>query len=264
MKWNNASPTSSSPLIIWGMITLMVFLAACKHDPVWPDPDGQVQGNDTISQDTTQQNDTTGNDTTIVMHPCDPDTVYFERDLLPILVSNCALSGCHDANTAQDGVVLTSYDNVFQTGDIEPFRPDNSDLYEAITDTDPDKQMPPPPRSRLPDSVISMIQTWINQGAQNLTCDESTDCKTDNMSFSQDVQPILGPHCGGCHGSSNPSGGITLTTHAGTLGPAASGQLVGAISHSPGFSAMPQGGSKLSDCQISTIQAWIDQGSKDN
>ena len=48
----------------------------------------------------TQPQDTT--------HPCDPDTVYFEMDVLPILLSSCGKSGCHDA-TAQDGVRLDSY-----------------------------------------------------------------------------------------------------------------------------------------------------------
>src|SRR5690349_8075119 len=36
----------------------------------------------------------------------------FERDILPIFQSNCAKSGCHDAASAQDGYVFTSYQTI--------------------------------------------------------------------------------------------------------------------------------------------------------
>ena len=263
MKRNNALSPVSANLCLGIILAAVMFLAACKHDPLRPGPGTQGQITDTIPQDTIPT-DTTNTDTTSLVHPCDSDTVYFERDLLPILVSNCALSGCHDANTAQDGVVLTSYEKVVQTGDVEPFDLDDSDLYEVITDSDPDKRMPPPPNAPLPDSLITMIRTWITQGAQSLTCDESELCDTVAVSFSQDVQPILNTSCTGCHNSNNASGGISLTNYTGVLGPATSGQLYGAVAHQPGSVAMPQGGNKLPDCQINTIKAWIDQGIKDN
>ena len=76
-------------LLIAGMIMLM--LPACEHEPLAPvDPDPI----DTMGMDTMDV-DTMGEDTMGI--PCDPDVVYFDRDLLPILKSNCAKSGCHDA-----------------------------------------------------------------------------------------------------------------------------------------------------------------------
>jgi hypothetical protein len=245
------------------MVFILSVLFGCKHEPVWPSGNPNPDPTDTTGNPT----DTTQTDTTIVFHPCDPDTVYFERDLLPIFVSNCAKSNCHDAASAQDGVILDNYANIFRTGYIRPGRPDNSDLYEVITDDDPDKVMPPPPNTPLSSAEIAMIRKWIEQGAQDLSCGDSTiitGCQTADMSFSQDVQPILNTYCRGCHNSSGPSGGIDLSSHAGTLGPASSGQLYGAIAHQAGFAAMPQGGSKLSSCQIDKIKAWVDQGKKDN
>ena len=36
-----------------------------------------------------------------------PDTsLCFERDILPIFISNCAKSGCHDASSHQEGFVV--------------------------------------------------------------------------------------------------------------------------------------------------------------
>ena len=43
---------------------------------------------------------------------CHFDTVYFVNDILPIIQSNCAQSGCHDAISREDDVQLTDYDNM--------------------------------------------------------------------------------------------------------------------------------------------------------
>lgn len=40
--------------------------------------------------------------------------------------------------------------------------------------------------------------------------------------------------------------------------------LVGNIRHDAGFNAMPQGGGKLTDCQIAIIKAWVDAGAPSN
>src|SRR4051812_23274130 len=67
---------------------------------------------------------------------CSPDTAYFQQQVLPIFISNCSMSGCHDAASAQHGVVLTSYASIMTTGDIEPGNPNHSKVYEKITDND--------------------------------------------------------------------------------------------------------------------------------
>jgi hypothetical protein len=45
---------------------------------------------------------------------------------------------------------------------------------------------------------------------------------------------------------------------------AANGRLVGVISHAAGYPAMPQGGPKLSDCEIARIRTWVRQGTPNN
>ncbi|MEY4144239.1 MAG: hypothetical protein RLZZ335_91, partial [Bacteroidota bacterium] len=63
-----------------------------------------------------------------------------------------------------------NYTNVMQGNNVRPGRPDNSEIYEVITESDPDKMMPPPPYSPLSDSERAMIRRWIEQGALNNAC----------------------------------------------------------------------------------------------
>ncbi len=203
------------------------------------------------------------NDTTFVGpdpgHPCDPDTIYFERDLLPILQSACAQPGCHDAITQQDGVRLTDYASVMATGKIKPGDPEDSELYEVITDPDPDKRMPPPPNSTLPADQIAMVEKWIQQGAQNLFCDDE-ECDTTNVTYSTVVEQIINQHCYGCHNNGNPLGGLSLEGYDKVVSIANDGRLMGTITHEPGYPAMPKNGMKLSDCKILLIETWINNG----
>ena len=97
----------------------------------------------------------------------------------------------------------------------------------------------------------------------------TADCNTDNMSYANDVWPVISSSCTGCHGGANPSGGIKLENYtdvsgAGAIQAGNYGSLYGAISHASGNSPMPKNSNKLPDCTISKIKAWIDQGMQDN
>lgn len=92
-------------------------------------------------------------------------------------------------------------------------------------------------------------------------------CEADAVSvkYSTTVTTILNSYgCTGCHSGGAPSGNINLTAHASVKAVAANGRLYGAISHSSGFQPMPQGGGKMSDCDIKKMKAWIDAGSPNN
>lgn len=196
-------------------------------------------------------------------HPCDPDTVYFEMDVLPILMSSCGKSGCHDA-TAQDGVRLDSYEAVMTSNVIRPGNPNDSELYEKILETDPEKIMPPPPDSPLDPAQMEIIRKWIAQGAQNLYCDAA--CDTVNVTFNGTIWPeIIQKHCFGCHNGPNASGGIHLENYndvsaAANILPGQPGSLMGAITHAAGNSPMPQNQPQLPDCKISQVRNWISLG----
>jgi mono/diheme cytochrome c family protein len=203
-------------------------------------------------------------DTTATGTPCDPAVVYFEKDVLPILTSNCAYSGCHNAASAKDGIVLDNYANVIRTGKIKVGNPNKSELYEVITETDLKDVMPPPPSPKLSNEQIQTIAKWITQGAKNEKCDENpSGCMTDNISYASYVRPALAA-CTTCHKTGNAGGNINLDSYAGVKSAAESGRLYGAISWANGYKVMPQGGSQIPDCTIKKIKSWIDAGSPNN
>ena len=194
--------------------------------------------------------------------PCDPNKIYFKQQVLPILISNCALSGCHDDASRKDGVILTSYEKVMNTGDVRPGRPGDSDLYEVLVENDPDKRMPRPPLNPLSQQQIQIIYQWIQQGAQNLEC--SSMCDENSFTYSGTIKVLIANKCQGCHSGGLPQGGIDLSTYNGVKAKIDDGRLWGAINHQAGFSPMPKNGTKLSECEINQFRKWIDAGAPNN
>lgn len=196
---------------------------------------------------------------------CSPDTVYFENEILPLIISNCAMSGCHDAQSAEDGVILTNYTNIIQTGQVRPGFPNESELFEKITEDRLDKRMPPPPSAALSQSQIELVRKWIQQGAKNNRCNSNAGpCDTTNLSYSNSIGPIFQTNCVGCHNNSLSSGGVNLSSHAQTVVAATGGRLLGALKHEIGYVAMPLGGNRLDSCSIAKIELWIQKGLPNN
>ncbi|MFM8591889.1 MAG: c-type cytochrome domain-containing protein [Sphingomonadales bacterium] len=191
---------------------------------------------------------------------CSSDSVYFVSEILPIINSNCAMSGCHDAATRADGVQLTSYSTIMKY--VRAGNAARSELYEVIIETDPGDRMPPPPRSPLTATQIAKIQKWINQGAKNNSCGSS--CDANVFTYSGAVKPMLDTKCVGCHSATSPGGTINLSTYALVRTVALNGKLYGSIAHQAGYSPMPKNSAKLSDCEITQVQRWIAAGSLNN
>lgn len=191
---------------------------------------------------------------------CSPDTVYFKQKILPLIVSNCAMSGCHDAISKKDGVILTDYTNIMR--EVRVSNPTSSELYKSLIATGEDRM---PPVGSLPADQINSVLTWIKQGAKNNSCDASaTNCVTTNISFKSTVQPILKSNCTGCHSGTQPSGNIDLTTYVQVQKYAVNGKFYGSIAHQTGFIPMPSANSTLSTCEVSQIKSWITAGSLNN
>ena len=174
------------------------------------------------------------------------------------------MSGCHNAASHKEGVILIDFQSVMQTGEIKPGNASDSELYEVITKSNSNDVMPPPPAAKLTSAQIQIIANWINQGAQNLTCDQPLACDSTNVSFSQFVLPLMQNSCAGCHSATNALGGIKLHDYTSVKSAASSGKLMGSINWANGYVAMPQSGGKLSNCNIAKIQSWINSGSLNN
>jgi uncharacterized membrane protein len=211
---------------------------ACKHNP-------QEEVTPTLNNPSNNTNN---------------DSVSFQTEILPLLIGNCAMGGCHDATSAADGVILNNYNNVINTAKVRAFEPNNSDLYEVLLETDPNKRMPRPPAAPLTQAQIALIAKWINQGARNTNI---VRCDTNTFTFGA-VQTIISNNCIGCHSSANPQGGVNLSDYNNIKQQTQNGKLIGSINHLPGNSAMPKGGYKLESCKIIIIQKWANAGCPNN
>ncbi len=209
---------------------------------------------------------------------CDPDSVYFKQQILPILQSNCAKSGCHNEESRKHGVVLNSYQNLMSTVEIE--REDDDDHDDdsrgrgrkgrgSAQDRYKNKlekmirlnKMPPSPEKKLSQEQRNLILKWIDQGMPDNSCEVSkADCNSDNMKFSADIMPIIEDNCVGCHSGPKPKNGYDFSDAKKFREIALTGDVYKAITHSEGVTPMPFDGDKLSDCDIQKIKSWVDAG----
>jgi hypothetical protein len=231
-------------IIISGMMAMFVLsiYSSCKHSPgILP-----VTTSDTTHNPPPPPPPDTGK-------KCSPDTIYFQNEVLPLIVSTCAKSGCHDQITHKEGITLTDWSSIVGTGGVDAGNAAGSRLYQSIAGGGDDR-MPPPPANPLTSAQINDIAKWINQGARNNKCD-STGCDTVNVTYTKTIQPIVQIFCLGCHSGSSPANGLSLSGYD-AVKTAAGGRLMGAIRHQNGYFSMPPGGS-LTACQISEFQIWI-------
>lgn len=237
--------------VLFVAIPFLIIIGSCRHQVDAPLNPGSGNGG-------TGSGGGSGSSATL----CDTTKIYFQQQILPVLLSNCAMSGCHDDASHQEGVVLTSYEKVMSTAGIRAGRPDNSELFERITETDPGKRMPRPPQNPLSQDQVQRIRKWIEQGALNLSCQNQ--CDTSMVTYTTSIKIIIANKCQGCHSGAMPQGGIDLSTYAGLKAKITDGRLWGAVNHQPGFSPMPKNGAKLSDCEITQLRKWINGGSPNN
>ena len=89
-------------------------------------------------------------------------------------------------------------------------------------------------------------------------------CDTSAVSYTAEIVPIFNNNCNSCHNVTDRQGDINLSTYSDVLQVVNNGKVIGSINHEYGFSAMPQGAAKLSQCNIDMISAWIHQGALNN
>lgn len=232
------------------LLFLLIILQACVHPPVVPSMDNvpvPVPVDSTLT----------------IVDVCDPDSVYYVQQIQPILSTNCAFSGCHNERSAKDGIVLTTYGNLLVSGIVKAGDPADSDLYEVITETDPEQVMPPLPDAPLTTDQIATIEKWIRQGAQNLSCEEPV-CDTTDVTYAGYIRPFLDVHCTGCHTGPDAGGDVFLSGYSTVQEVALDGSFLGSIQHDAGYKAMPKGEDKLADCDIAKIRIWIEDGAPNN
>jgi hypothetical protein len=225
------------PVII--TISLLVSIASCIHDPFL---------------DPTTLNEGLPNSPGCLLD----GSVCFESSVLPIFISSCARTGCHDAHTKEEGFVLDTYDNIVRKG-IKPGNAKESKLYKVLFESGEDRM---PPDGSMTTAQKELIAAWINEGAKN-TVDCDCNCDPNEFNYAITIQPMMNTYCVGCHKPGSLGGNIDLSTFASIKTQVSNGNLMGSITHAAGYVAMPQG-SKLSDCQIEQVKNWVNAGALNN
>jgi hypothetical protein len=92
-----------------------------------------------------------------------PQPVSFSGDLVPLLIKNCANSGCHDAVPAHAPSLVAdkAYANLVNGGYVNTIAPYSSSFYTLV------KGGAMPPSGSLKPAEIQKIIDWIRNGAPN-------------------------------------------------------------------------------------------------
>ncbi|MDF1858672.1 MAG: DUF1549 domain-containing protein [Verrucomicrobiales bacterium] len=88
--------------------------------------------------------------------------VDFAHDVVPILEKHC--TECHGGEEAEGGFSLNTRDLFLDDETAVPGRADESYFIDLILDTDPDYQMPPEKKKRVPDEQLAVLKQWVNEG----------------------------------------------------------------------------------------------------
>lgn len=89
-------------------------------------------------------------------------------------------------------------------------------------------------------------------------------CKTDSMSYTNNIVPILNNYCISCHSTAANQGGVAMEGYDAVKTYVSNDKFLNSIKHISGTSAMPKNADKLDDCTIKKVEAWIQQGAQNN
>lgn len=111
---------------------------------------------------------TAAGDSPEIPRATESDTVFFSRDIAPLLVASC--QGCHlQTNQVRNGLSLDNFTRLLQGGGAGPLlvpgEPENSLLIKKLRGM-ADGQRMPLNRPAWSDEQIELVSTWIREGAK--------------------------------------------------------------------------------------------------
>jgi hypothetical protein len=210
---------------------------------------------------------------THVANIADMPEVCFTGDVLNIFSNSCAITGCHDGG-GESRMILNNYTEIMKG--IVPFNPGASRFYQAIISKWGNMM---PPNQPLTAENRTKIRVWIEQGAVETKCTDTTGTggtgiNGDNNNyvaracFARDIQPVIVSRCATtqCHDAASHKEGLNYTTYTGIMKSVRSGspnnsKLYQVIKLASGESKMPPSGKpQLSVAEIDSIGKWIGYG----
>jgi mono/diheme cytochrome c family protein len=107
--------------------------------------------------------------------------------------------------------------------------------------------------------TISLFIQCKKDNVESKQQNQAKTCDTTNVTYSKIASILNANSCAGCHGSGT---SVPLNSYDNVKTAALSGRLIGAVEHLTGYNPMPNSSQKISECDRTTIKAWINQGTK--
>lgn len=202
----------------------------------------------------------------------DIEPICFQEQVLPVLQNSCGISGCHDGvsdSEANEYFSPADYESVMRV--VTPGDAEASTLYKVITDIHGEDFMPPD--NPLSQEQRTIIHVWIEQGAENTSCDTqggNNKGNKDTVTFVQDILPILRSSCGstGCHDELTREEDYIFTSYESIIKTGTvrafepdESKMIEVITESESDDKMPPPPlPSLSDEQVSKLRKWISEG----
>ncbi len=216
--------------------------------------------------------------------------VSFERDVAPILKTNCL--GCHGDDRDAGNLRMNSYANMARGGSsgllAVPGRPMQSLMIAKLLTSDEQQRMPKD-SPKLGEADVRTIYRWVEQGAhfdgedRDAPIGDSTIAKkppvkvematgSETVSFKNDIAPYLVQKCMGCHSGRNPRGEFSMNTFELLLSGGKTGSTI--VPGNPDDSyivdlvlrqvpiKMPAGNVESKRSEAVALETWIREGAR--
>ena len=92
-------------------------------------------------------------------------TVSFGTDIIPILSTSCAKSGCHNGSISPNLTAANAYTSLVNGNFLEVGNPSNSLVYLWLTGKESSTM--PLGASNNPSNINGLMLAWVKQGAKN-------------------------------------------------------------------------------------------------
>jgi hypothetical protein len=97
--------------------------------------------------------------------PAITKTVSFSTDVLPLLTTNCAKSGCHNGSISPNLTAANAFNSIVNGNFANTTTPANSLVYLWLTGKE--SAIMPLGAPNNPSNINGFILAWISQGAKN-------------------------------------------------------------------------------------------------
>lgn len=112
--------------------------------------------------------------------------------------------------------------------------------------------------------LLFFFPACYNDNEYDLYPFSAIQCDSSNFTYSQSIAQIMAANCNVCHSTSIASGSVITDNYNDLSIVAKNGKLWGGVNWEAGYVRMPNGGNKLSSCDLTKIKNWINSGYPNN